>query len=74
MEGERLTQDTELERALRERIERRKRMLEKKHKNEISLEFQGRKQEIIAQVALEKAVEERQADDAFDQKAAELLA
>ena len=35
MEFERLAQDSELEKALKERIDRRKRALEKKHKKDI---------------------------------------
>lgn len=73
MEGERLTQDTELERALRERIERRKRMLEKKHKKDIAIDFQSQKQKIIEDVDREKQVQLQIMENELDKRGAELL-
>lgn len=49
-------------------------MLEKKHKKDIAIDFQGQKQRIIDEVEQEKQVQLQIMDNEFDKRAADLLA
>ena len=73
MEFERLAQDSELEKALKERIDRRKRALEKKHKKDIQQAFVEAKKDVVDTLAGEKKLKEMEIDAEYDAKAAELL-
>ena len=54
MDQEKKKQESELERALKERIDRRKKQLENKHKKEINAEIKDREKELLDDIDREK--------------------